>query len=211
MYEALDLTRFLSAYSVDTQLGAPRTQPRVDRERPTAPADTLDRLLEQIDGMSFCNGLYRVHTPADVQAWNATIATAWTETAGRIRVFAYDWLGRQFALFGDRMILQFSAGDLEFNEIPADLVGFHNEELVTYRQEALAYAFYEAWLQSGGAPPRYSQCVGHQKPLFLGGVDEVENLAAIDLDVYWTISAPLIAKAREVGIGGRVGNIEISE
>lgn len=210
MDEALDLGHFLSAYSVDTQLDAPRTEPMTGHEGPSTAADSVDQLLEQIGGMSFCHGLYRVHTPADVPAWNATVSTGWKETAGRVRVFAYDWLGRQFAWFGDRMILQFSAGDLEFNEIPADLVGFHNEELVTYRQEALAYAFYEAWLESGGAPPRFSQCVGYQKPLFLGGVDEVRNLDAIDLDVYWTICAPLIAKARQVGIGGTVGNIEIS-
>jgi hypothetical protein len=209
--EALDLTRFLSAYSVDVQLGAPRAEPTTSREVSGTASDSLDRVLEQIGGMSFCNGLYRVHTPADVPAWNATIATAWKETAGRVRVFAYDWLGRQFALYGDRMILQFSAGDLEFNEIPVDLVGLHNEELVTYRQEALAYAFHEAWLKSGGAPPRYSQCIGYQRPLFLGGVDEVENLEAIDLDVYWTISAPLIAKARQVGVGGVIGQIEIGE
>jgi hypothetical protein len=209
--DAIDLSGFLSAYSVDSQLGAPRSEPLASREGPSGAADSLDRLLDQIGGMSFGNGLYRVHAPADTPAWNATIAAAWAETAGRVRVFAYDWLGRQFALYNDKTVVQFSAGDLELTEIPADPVSFHNEILVRHRQEALAYEFYEAWVKSGGAAPRYSMCIGYQKPLFLGGVDWIENLEVIDIDVYWTVSAPIIAKARQAGIGGVIGQVQIGE
>ena len=159
--------------------------------------------------MSFANGLYRVHTPNAVAEWNRTIATAWKDTTNRVKVFAYDWLGRQFALHGDKMVLQFSAGDLEFTEIPANPVTFHNEILVDYRQEALAFDFYEAWIHSGGLPPKYADCAGYQKPLFLGGKDWIDNLETLDMDVYWTVTAPIIARAREVGTGGVIGQITI--
>ena len=109
------------------------------------------------------------------------------------------------------MVLQFSAGDVEFTEIPADITSFHNEILVQHPQEAAFVEFYKAWLESGGAPPPHDMCIGYQRPLFLGGPDEIENLELIDLDVYWTVTAPIIAKAREVGVGGTIGKIEIGD
>lgn len=211
MADDLDLTRFLSAYTVDTEFGAPRSEPIIGSEGSSGPTDQLHQLLAQIGGMSFTDGSYRLLSLADVSGWTATIATAWAETAGRVSVCAYDWLGRLFALYKDSIVLQFSAGDLEFTEIPTDLAGFHNEELVDFRQEVLAYEFYQAWVHSGGARPHYRQCIGHRTPLFLGGPDEVENLEAIDLDVYWSVSAPVIARARKPGVGGVIGKIEIGE
>jgi hypothetical protein len=35
-----------------------------------------------------------------------------------------------------------------------------------------------------GGEPNYDQCVGYKKPLFLAGVDDVENIELSDLDVY---------------------------
>ncbi len=124
-----DLTRFYSAYSIDTDVDAPRPEPsRSPVVAMTTGEAALDQLLGTIGGMSFGRGLYRVHKAESVEAWSTTIATAWKETANRIKVFAYDWLGRQFALYKEKTILQFSAGDLEFVNIPASLFPFHDEE-----------------------------------------------------------------------------------
>jgi len=197
----------LAAYPIDTNLDATRVQPAPEARS----SGVLDQVLERFGGMSFSDGLYRLHRPEDVAAWNRTIATAWSEDVNRITVFAYDWLGRQFALFGQKMVLSFSAGDLEFVEIPADPVSFHNEILTKYRQDVLAAAFYNAWREAGGAAPMYGSCAGYKRPLFLGGEDWIENLELIDMDVYWTVSAPVIAQARKVGVGGSIGQIEIRE
>ena len=35
-------------------------------------------------------------------------------------------------------------------------------------------------------------CVGYEIPLFLGGRDEVDNLAPVDLWAYWSISGQLL-------------------
>lgn len=209
----MDLSRFLGRYSVDANLEAPVVAPmRQTGGRPpgTMPGEVAE-LLETIGGMSFSGGLYRLHRLEDIASWNETLATAWSDTRGRVTCFAYDWLGRQFALFEKAMILQFSAGVLEWVEIPADIKTFHNEILLDLAEPALAVNFYNAWLESGGKPPRYSECVGYKRPLFLGGDDWVENLEVIDMDVYWTVTAPMIAKARRVGVGGLIGKIEIGE
>jgi hypothetical protein len=205
------LAPFLAQFQIDRGLGAPRAELSTSDSRARTQPGSVEELLDRFGGMSFSGGLYRLHRLEDVGEWNHTIATAWSETANRVSVFAYDWLGRQFALFGQQMVLQFSAGTLDWVEMPADPVAFHNEILVTYRQDALAYEFYQAWLQSGGARPNYSMCIGYQKPLFLGGVDWIENLEAIDMDVYWTVTAPIIAKAIQIGVGGVISRFEIDE
>lgn len=209
----MDLATFLNSYRPDTDLAAPRTDTL--ESAADAAVEGIDEsvrdLLSRAGGMSFSGGIYRTHRLEDVQRWSTTIATGWTETAGRVNCFAYDWLGRQFALYKGNMVLQFSAGDLEFTEIPADVASFHNLELVNYAQEVLARAFFDAWLHGGGQRPRYGACIGYKRALFLGGPDEVENLELIDMDVYWMVSAPIVAKARKVGVGGRIGQVEFDQ
>lgn len=70
---------------------------------------------------------------------------------------------------------------------------FHDEELVEYRDAALASGFFGAWAKDQGAalPLAHGDCVGYQVPLFLGGHDTVDNLEIIDLDVYWTTCGQL--------------------
>ena len=55
---------------------------------------------------------------------------------------------------------------------------------------------YETWRAAGGAAPTYDKCIGLRVPLFLGGDEEVGNLEACDLDVYWTIFGQAL---RQVG------------
>ncbi|WP_277621809.1 T6SS immunity protein Tdi1 domain-containing protein, partial [Caballeronia zhejiangensis] len=58
-----------------------------------------------------------------------------------------------------------------------------------------------------GAAPSYEECVGYRIPLFLGGKDVMDNLETSNLDVYWTLMAQLIRKARGLPIGTVFGKI----
>jgi hypothetical protein len=206
------LDRFREHYKVDDDLVSSGTGDG-GHPGPAVPGVVapVQDLLQAIGGLSFNGGLYRTLHLKDVPDWNATIATAWTETAGKVCCFGYDWAGSLFALYRGSNVLQFSAGDLEMMEIPGDLESFHNKDLVDMAEPALGVAFYEAWKESGGAVPKHDECVGYTKPLFLGGTDWIDNLELIDLDVYWTVSAPVIARARIVGVGGRLGKLEIED
>lgn len=203
------LDRFREHFKVDDDLKSRRAE-NGGHPGPALPGVVapVQELLQAIGGLSFNGGLYRTHMLKDVPEWNATIATAWTETAGKVCCFGYDWGGRQLGLYGPSTVLQFSAGDLEMVEIPGDIEAFHNEVLVDMTEPALAVAYYEAWKDSGGAVPKHDECIGQKRPLFLGGEDWIENLELINLDVYWTVSAPVIAQARRVGVGGRIGKIK---
>lgn len=167
--------------------------------------------------MIYLNGAYREHRPEDVAHFTALAIEAFPEFRNRIECFGADWLGRQFAtdrgrLVGDTaQVLMLEPGTGQALEIPVSRTGFHEEELVQEPDAAAAYPFFEKWLASGGARPSYSQCVGYKRPLYLGGEDEVWNLELADLDVYWTMSAQLLAQVRGLPVGTPISGIVIAD
>ena len=164
--------------------------------------DDLRVLFSQYGGMSFNHGRYRIFSVDDVSYWNGMVLRAFPSFFGRVTCFAIDWLGRVFATDTARLeglhpgVVMFQPGTAEVLEIPCNVETFHENELVQYREEALAASFYHQWIDGGGVPPNARQCIGYKIPLFLGGADAVDNLEVSDLDVYWTISAQLIQKTR---------------
>lgn len=162
---------------------------------------TVGDWLDVAGGRTFEGGLYRVHTRTSARASDALVRAAFPEFTGRLTSFGYDWLGRQFATDTDRgaiddpEVLMFEPGTGEALEIPVPFSRFHDEELVDYTEEALARNFFDQWRHSGGPAPAASECVGYQRPLFLGGKDTVANLEISDLDVYWTIMGQLRRQA----------------
>lgn len=83
--------------------------------------------------------------------------------------------------------------------------------MVQHSDAVAAFPFYKEWLATGGTPPRYDQCVGYRVPLFVGGADGIANLEMADFDVYWTITAQLLAKVRELPSGTRINDVTISK
>lgn len=160
-------------------------------------------------------GAYRRHHDQDVEHFTNLACEAFPSFAKRIECFGADWLGNQFALDRGRIvtgrpqILLLEPGTGEALEIPTDLDGFYQEQLVTNADAAVALTFFQKWIAAGGRAPEYRQCVGYTKPLFLGGADEVSNLTVSDFDVYWSISAQLLAKVRGLPLGTRVDRVTI--
>ena len=149
--------------------------------------------MSAFGGASFNGGLYRVLRASDFRRWQERIAIAFPGYEDQVACFGYDWMGTAFALDSSRKVggrpavAMFDLGAGEVLEIPSNLDTFHDHELVYSSSAALETELYGEWLSAGGAPPSYSQCVGYQVPLFLGGADEVGNLELPDLDVYWHI------------------------
>jgi hypothetical protein len=161
-----------------------------------------DELAARFAGCTFEDGLYRIHDAASGPKGMELLADAFPEFAARSCPFAYDWLGRQFAVDGDReeageaLVLLMEPGTGQALEIPFDLVAFH-EQLDDLREPALAQAFFLEWSEASGATPlKPEDCVGYKVPLFLGGSDTVDNLEVVDMDVYWTLSGQLLEGVR---------------
>ncbi|WEK45896.1 MAG: DUF1851 domain-containing protein [Candidatus Andeanibacterium colombiense] len=167
--------------------------------------------------MIYLDGAYRQHRPEDVKHFTELAIDAFPEFAGRIECFGADWMGRQFAtdkariFAGVPQVLMLEPGTGEALEIPVDVRAFHEEELVQEADAAAAYSFFKQWLATGGTTPEYDECVGYEKPLYLGGEDTVANLELVDFDVYWTISAQLLAQVRGLPVGMRIGGLSISD
>jgi hypothetical protein len=112
---------------------------------------------------------------------------------------------------GQCLVMMLEPGTGQALEVPVTFMEFHNKELVQYRNEAVAMDFYEQWCSSGGKAPTWGQCIGYKNPLFLNGGDVLENLEAIDMEVYWSIAAQLLARVRQLPEGSRVRGVSISE
>lgn len=191
---------FQRSFSRDQQDWRDRINHGLETLRPGVPG--LRELFAAFGGSSFRNGLYRVIAPADLDEWNERVCLAFPQFEGRITCFGFDWLGSTFAIDAGRIedgqkgVVMFEPGTGEALEIPANLSTFHNSGLLEFGEAALAISFYEKWRASGGAAPRFDQCIGYRIPLFLGGSDGAENLELSDLDVYWHITGQLIQKTR---------------
>lgn len=162
----------------------------------------LEVFMSTFGGASFNGGAYRVIKHSDVDLWRTRVESAFPDFASRISCFGFDWLGRVFALDAQRFeqgsfgVVMFEPGTGEALEIPCNLVSFHNDELIEFREEALAISFFTQWIAAGGSRPPYDRCIGYKRPLFLGGNDIVDNLEESDLDVYWHLSSQLIRQSR---------------
>lgn len=177
----MDLARLLDAHPAD-------------RPVPTLVADDVEAVAAELGGASLSGGLYRWHDTEAAAEWTVRVADAFPAFAGRIRCFAADWLGSQFALdsarlddVGAEQVLMFDIGAGEVLEVPAGLRDFHEEELVEEAEAAVASEFYEAWREASGdeRPLRAEECVAHTVPMFRGGEDSVDNLARTDASAYW--------------------------
>jgi hypothetical protein len=147
-------------------------------------------------GSTFNNGLYRAHTTESAAASAVRVAEAFA-WRGDFACFAFDWLGREFAVnlsnlrLNDPPVLLFEPGTGEVLEIPVPFSEFHDDELVNYGDAALARGFFQAWREATNVDLRFSQCAGYRIPLFLSGTDTVDNLEVSDRDVYWEIMGQL--------------------
>jgi hypothetical protein len=198
--------KFISTYRSDAAF---------EQGRNDVVAPTLNEFLKAFGGESFNNGIYRVFSAPSIERWNDLISYAFPKFRAHANCFAVDWLGRIFALDDRRLergaagVVMFEPGTGDALEIPCNILSFHEEELVDYREEALAESFYRNWISCGGAAPSETQCVGYKRPLFLGGADTVQNLEISDLEVYWEISSKLIQTARDLAVGTAIGSISI--
>lgn len=156
-----------------------------------------NELRKAFGGRIFGGGLYRIFTEGQGKTIQAEVDQAFSDLEWDLDCFASDWLGRVFALRLDtKDVVLLEPGTAEALEIECPIKEFHSNELVNYADAALAADFFLEWTGAANSIPKSNECIGYTIPLFLGGDDIVGNLELIDMDVYWTVTAPLIAKAR---------------
>jgi hypothetical protein len=203
--------RFLSSYAVE-RLSQPGLRPHLPEG---VEAQGFMEFMDRFAGATFSKGLYRLHDLESAERADALIRDAFPEFKTRAHSFGVDWLGCFFALDLERhdghepLVLMFEPGTGEALQIPATFAAFHDEELVVFKDAALAVEFFEAWSRDHpeSLPLQADTCVGYKVPLFLGGRDTVENLELIDLAVYWTICGQLRRGTRHLPVGTTISTL----
>jgi len=177
-------------------------------------ATGYSELAERFAGCAFENGLYRLHDATTGPRCAALVNEAFPAFAARACPFAFDWLGRQFALDSGRLdgseplVLLLEPGTGEALEVPLSFAAFH-EQLDELREPALAAAFFADWAAANPdcVPLASEQCAGYRVPLFLGGRDVVDNLEVSDIDVYWSLCAQLSHGTSVLPPGTSIGSV----
>jgi hypothetical protein len=165
----------------------------------------------------FLDGAYRLHHTDDVARFTELACEAFPEVADRITCFAADWMGNQFAtdearvVNGEHQILLLEPGTGEVLQIPAGLDTFHHDLLLREPDATACHGTFKEWLKAGRKPPTYEQCIGYQRPLFVGGVDDMDNLEVSDFEVYWSICGQLRAQIRDLPVGTKIGAVTIDD
>lgn len=181
-------------------------------------ATGYEDLAGRFAGCTCENGLYRLHDAVSGPRAAALIAEAVPAIAARSWPFAYDWLGRQFAVDAERvedgesLILLIEPGTGTALEVPMTFESFH-DQLADFREPALAGSFFVKWAQANPdrLPLKRNDCVGYRVPLFLGGPDTIENLEVSDMDVYWSLYGQLYQRTRDLPPRTPLGGVSIHD
>ena len=157
-------------------------------------SNSPEEFLSSVEGKTFLNGMYRVFNLSEIEKWCKIVVHTFPAYKGQIKVFAYDWLGRIFAVKKlQGTVLMFEPGTGEDFDIPVTIEDFHNVEIVEYHEDSLASEFFNEWYEKQEHYVlKHNECAGYKVPLFLNGDDVVDNLEISDMEVYWEIMMPLI-------------------
>lgn len=155
---------------------------------------SVEEFIDQYNGQTFLNGLYRLHYKKDIKKWTDIIEKTFPMVKGKISAFGYDWQGRHFAIYSEtNTVILLEPGTGEVFDTGYDYQEFHNKEIPNNHITCLASEYFQEWFEANNhfiLP--HDKCVGYKIPLFLNGKDELSNLEISDMEVYWEIMMPLI-------------------
>jgi hypothetical protein len=152
---------------------------------------TLTLFRRKYNGMSLGDGIFRVFRDDDIEKWRQIITEAYPELVFCFEPFAYDWLGRCFAIDlrnGTRdNVFLIEIGTADVLEIPLRFIDFIENEIPLNHEACLATSFFGKWKKGNPNDLQHDKCAGYKIPLFLGGSDTIDNLELSDMEVYWYV------------------------
>jgi hypothetical protein len=205
------LDRFKAAFTTTAEHTPQSPQTSIEFD-----IDNLGTVLDELGGNTFNQGLYRVLRAEQVPDAQRAMEAVFPEYRGRIVPFGFDWLGRHFACDrarlanGQPQVLLLEVGAGAAMQVPANVLDFHNVELVECPDDALAVPFWMEWRSQGQPDLAFTQCVGYKVPLFFGGADVLNNLEVVDTDVYVHICGQLRNEAIKLAPGQTVRSVRFT-
>lgn len=172
--------------------------------------DPYEVLIDELGGRSFGSGIFKVFSREELEKWDRIVGACYTVLRGDFKLFGYDWMGRCFAIDGNRPhtgeVVLLEIGTIKTLYIERGLLDFLNDEIPHRADACLAAEFYADWLASHG-PVGPMECAGYRIPLFLGGEDSLDNMEVSDMEVYWDMTDQLWEAVKDLPEGTKIGNI----
>lgn len=160
-------------------------------------------------GNTFNNGLYRIHTFRNSVKWSLLMAEYFKEYANKFYPFGFDWLGRQFCLSGDTVIV-FDMATGEIYQMQQSIASFHDENIVDDTDDIMSINLFSSVIELLKLDNlNYTDCLGFKVPLFLGGQDVSNNYELQDMEVYWHLSNQLYHQIKDLPEGTKIGDIKL--
>jgi len=195
----MKLGEFLGAFK---QSGSDNTYLRQYNEVGSSALSNLPELRELFEGfagIAFENGLFKIHTIGSFYLWTEIAFEFFKKYKGNSYCFAFDWVGRQYAVNysgGKTFILMLDPATAEVFELDANIESFLNEETDDFKNGLLEIEKFNTLRKKIAPNLQFSQCIGFKKFLFLGGKDELDNFEVIDMEVYRELSYQIYCKTR---------------
>ncbi|MDR1441183.1 MAG: DUF1851 domain-containing protein [Bifidobacteriaceae bacterium] len=152
-------------------------------------------------GRSFNQGVLRFHDSTTGPNYRGLCFDAFPELSAidrRADVLAFDWNGKQYLTAKVRgqkqvmiLVADLGTGSVEPLSDVSTFAGVLKEPNMA---EYFSGDLYDEWRNAVERPEAqlaFTDCVEYTMPLYLGGLDSIENLQLIDLDVSWTIGAQI--------------------
>ena len=170
----------------------------------------LNDLFDNYSGCTFNRGLFRIHTRGSSYIWTNIITKYFEKYDKLVQCFAFDWLGRQFAISSNGLyVYMFDPATAEVSELEVSIDVFLNEDLVIYKNETFNCVLFDKLLKYHGKDLDFDKCFGFKVLLFLGGKDEFENYEIIDMDTYWEINYQIFKQINKLPSGKLINKINI--
>ena len=171
--------------------------------------ETVFNFRTSFSGREFGDGAFKAFIEDEIEKWNSVALEMFPDFQIDFILFGYDWLGRFYATDkSENIIYLLDPSTNEISELEDKFAHFINEMIPQNANDILALKLYKKWLRKN-TKPSYKNCVGYKVPLFLGGKDKISNYEESDMEVYWSISAQIISKIKNLPDGTVIDSFSI--
>lgn len=169
-------------------------------------------LIKKFGGQSFEGGLYRIHTFETSLKWMNIVEQSFPAYFGKIVCFGFDWMGCQYCEDKEdaNLIYLFDVASYDVFELEQNVEGFHNYDLIKFKNETLQEIKFKTILKTLEIGEiGFDECLGYNKPLFLGGEDNSNNYEKTNMEVYWELQVQIYNQIKDLPDDSDIGNIKI--
>jgi Domain of unknown function (DUF1851) len=174
----------------------------------------INNFFDEFEGTSLEKGLYRIHETGNIDKWTSIVENAFPDFKDKIVCFAYDWLGRQFAictnpvLNDNFLVIRFDVGSGIVYETMKNFLDFHNCEVIEHCENNLDSTLFFDWLDNN-SPLNFEKCLSYKIPLFLGGEKDLSNIELSNMELYWDLFGQILKQVKILPSGSKITKISI--